>query len=152
MSDMKKIIVTDTCSFPEIGGISGPIVNPVSMRIDAILKMVNCGRHVYECNPADIADRESRVLLTVENYNTDNFSGKVETPVTPEPTPVVTQQDTKPVETPVAQTSATTNSTANTGSINTPDVKTSTPNSSTPATDNKGAANASTTQNNTNKK
>jgi hypothetical protein len=77
----KYIVVSSIGSIGELGGISGPIINPTLQPISKIVQMVHNRKKVYEVNPNDFSDR---VLLTLRNVRTNNF---------PEPTATVVESE-----------------------------------------------------------
>lgn len=66
----KLIVVESYGSITELGGISGPILNPCRVPISTIVRMVNNHRKVYEVNPSNYSER---IRLTLKNVKTDNF-------------------------------------------------------------------------------
>jgi hypothetical protein len=63
---MKYVSINDNCVLPELGNISGPIINPVWISIDTIWKLLVNRRHVYEhC----ITDPTKYVVLNRSNYD-----------------------------------------------------------------------------------
>ena len=76
MAERKLVIVNDNGILHELGGIGGPICTPTRIPIDAILKMINNKRHVFECDPSDPRNTERQVRLTQANYKSDNFGTK----------------------------------------------------------------------------
>lgn len=66
----KLIIVESNGTIGELGGISGPILNPFEVPLSVIVRMINSHKHVYEVNPDN---RNERVRLTLQNVRRDNF-------------------------------------------------------------------------------
>lgn len=66
----KLIVVESYGSLSELGGISGPILNPCRVPISTIVRMINNHRKVFEVNPTKYSDR---IRLTLKNVKTDNF-------------------------------------------------------------------------------
>ena len=95
----KKLVVVDFKGpLSELGGISGPITNPVKLEIPIIIKMITAHRGVFEVNPKNTSER---VLLTLQNVKLKNFHN-VESKTTLKPEPVVNKSsnnstDNKPV-------------------------------------------------------
>lgn len=106
MVERKLVVVKDACILPELGGIGGPILAPTRIPLDAILKMINNKRHVYECYPNDPRNEDLRVLLDQSNYKANNFENKgvtapvPEAPVSEPETPVAEETAAPVVETP----------------------------------------------------
>lgn len=71
----KKVVIMATGFIPELGGISGPILNPQNLQIGVVQSLVNARRKVYECNPDNT---DERILLTTKNVLLDNFPKKKE--------------------------------------------------------------------------
>lgn len=66
-----KLVVIDTVGpIDELGGISGPVVNPCTVTVSTIIRMITSHRKVYEVSPSDTS---KRVLLTLQNVNKENF-------------------------------------------------------------------------------
>ena len=86
---MKRCIINTPGPIAELGFISGPITNPCKLEMDVLRRLVKNGREVYEVNPENPAQK---VLLTIENYDADNFSVKVD------PTADVKEDDCEPVK------------------------------------------------------
>ena len=74
MSERKLVVVKDNVILHELGGIGGPILTPTRITIDAILKMINNKRHVFECYPNDPRNESLWVELTNANYKSNNFN------------------------------------------------------------------------------
>ena len=70
MADTKLVTIASVGSLPELGGISGPVINPCSLPIETIVKLLNGHKKVYEVNPAK---KSERVLLTLKNVKSVNF-------------------------------------------------------------------------------
>ena len=67
---IKRCIVNTTGPIPELGYISGPITNPCKLELSVLQRMVKNGREIYEIDPSN---SDNKVLLTLDNYNSDNF-------------------------------------------------------------------------------
>lgn len=68
MADMMKkyVSINDNRLLPELGNISGPILNPIWLDIDVIWRLLVNRRHVYEhC----ITDPDKYVILNKSNYD-----------------------------------------------------------------------------------
>lgn len=70
LTDRKLVTVETYGTLTELGGISGPILNPCFMDIKTIMVLVTNRRKVFECNPANTDDR---IKLTTKNVRTQNF-------------------------------------------------------------------------------
>lgn len=68
----KLIVVESPGAITELGGISGPVLNPCYVPITLINRMINKHRAVYEVNPNDYTER---VRLSLKNLRTKNFKG-----------------------------------------------------------------------------
>ena len=69
-----KLVVVETNGvLGELGGISGPILNPIPIEIDVINQLLNRKRRVYEVDPKDPKNKEKRVLWNLRNLRTNNF-------------------------------------------------------------------------------
>lgn len=66
----KLIVIEWDGTIGELGGISGPVLNPTLQPMSVIIKMVYNRKNVYEVNPNDYSDR---VLLNLRNVREDNF-------------------------------------------------------------------------------
>ena len=71
----KLIIVESSGVISELGGISGPILNPCYVPVHTILTMLNHHRKVLEVNPKNYNDR---IRLSLKNLNKNNFSDSEE--------------------------------------------------------------------------
>ena len=67
----KLIIVESIGSIGELGGISGPILNPCYVPLDTINLMLNHQRKVYEVNPKNYSEK---VRLSLKNLRKQNFA------------------------------------------------------------------------------
>ena len=92
LEEQKLIVIESSGSITELGGISGPVINPCLVPISTILAMLNHHRRVYEVNPKN---HNEKVRLTLKNLRTQNF--KVE-----EVKPVVKAEPPKAPVAPVA--------------------------------------------------
>lgn len=85
--ETKKLVTVETVGpIDELGGISGPILNPCPIGISAIVRMITAHRKVYEVNPSN---PDQKVLLTLQNVRTVNFPNQkkvVKANVAPNPT------------------------------------------------------------------
>ena len=70
MADTKLVTIASAGSIPELGGISGPVINPCSLPIETIVKLLNGHKKVYEVNPAK---KSERVLLTLQNILSSKY-------------------------------------------------------------------------------
>ena len=71
MQEKQKLVVIETNgTLPELGGISGPILNPCLLKESVLIRMVGNHRKVYEVNPKNSSDR---IRLTLKNVRTENF-------------------------------------------------------------------------------
>ena len=66
----KLVTVETNGTLVELGGISGPIINPCFIDETTIIRMVGNNKKVYEVNPANHAQK---VRLNLKNVKTDNF-------------------------------------------------------------------------------
>ena len=144
MAERKLVVVHDSGILQELGGIGGPITTPTRIPIDAILKMINNKRHVYECYPNDPRNPDLRVQLTQANYKSDNFkkpdaepvdevseTPEVETPETPvveeaakeqEPQVEATQNEPNVIGIPTTEQEHTNDSASETPEVETPET------------------------------
>ena len=67
----KLIVVESPGAITELGGISGPVLNPCYVSIPLINRMINKHRAVYEVNPNNYSER---IRLSLKNLRTKNFS------------------------------------------------------------------------------
>lgn len=68
---MKKlIIVKSSGTLPIYGGISGPIINPITLDTKDIVELINKSKEIYEVNPYNINEK---IKLTRVNCTTENF-------------------------------------------------------------------------------
>lgn len=93
MVERKLVVVANSGPLKELDNLCGPISSPVRITMDAIHKMVLNGKKVYECNPAAPGNEEMRVLLTIQNYDKDNFSSEPVAEIPKEP-----EQKSEPAE------------------------------------------------------
>ena len=70
MENTKLVTINSKGSLPELGGISGPVINPCKLPIETIVKLLNGHKKVYEVNPAN---KSERVALTLQNVRSVNF-------------------------------------------------------------------------------
>lgn len=69
--ETQKLVVIETIgTINELGGISGPVLNPSLQPISTLVRMVYNRKKVYEVNPNNYNDR---VLLTLKNVRANNF-------------------------------------------------------------------------------
>ena len=66
----KLVVIEHHGSISEMGGISGPILNPCYVDIKILNKMLNRHRLVKEVNPAN---PKERIVLNLRNLCTKNF-------------------------------------------------------------------------------
>lgn len=78
LNSKKLVVIQSIGALPELGGISGPIINPSLIGVDTIVRLLNNHRAVYEVNPANLKER---VRLNLKNVKRENFP-----PVTVQPT------------------------------------------------------------------
>ena len=76
----KLVTIASKGSITELGGISGPIINPCRLDISTIVSLINGHKRVYEVNPAN---KSERILLTLKNAKAKNFPDVVNPVVTP---------------------------------------------------------------------
>ena len=76
----KLVTIASKGTISELGGISGPIINPCKLDVVTIVSLINGHKRVYEVNPAN---KSERVLLTLKNVKTKNFPDVVNPVVTP---------------------------------------------------------------------
>lgn len=83
-AETTKLVVIDSMgSIEELGGISGPIINPTRLPVSIITKLITSRKKVFEVNPANLSER---IRLTMQNVRTVNFkqvSPKVKANVAP---------------------------------------------------------------------
>ena len=72
--NQKLIVVESIGSISELGGISGPILNPCWVDLHTINLMLNRHRRVYEVNPNNVKER---VALNLMNLRGQNFAAPV---------------------------------------------------------------------------
>ena len=72
MSNIEKKLVTveSVGTITELGGISGPIINPSFIDVPTIIRMINSHKKVYEVNPNNPSEK---VKLSLKNARTNNF-------------------------------------------------------------------------------
>lgn len=73
--ETKLVIVQNNGALSELGGISGPILNPCRLDVATIIRMINNHRRVYEVNPNNHSEK---VLLSLKNATSKNFKAPVE--------------------------------------------------------------------------
>ena len=74
MAELKKYVtVESTGSIPELGGISGPILNPCYLPLTVVMRLITARKKVYEVNPNNTAEK---VLLTTSNVRKTHFEPK----------------------------------------------------------------------------
>ena len=78
LEEQKLIVIESSGSITELGGISGPVINPCLVPISTILSMLNHHRRVYEVNPKN---HNEKVRLTLKNLRTQNFKVEEVAPV-----------------------------------------------------------------------
>ena len=66
----KLVVIKSIGTIAELGGISGPIINPCRVDINTIVRMITAHRAVYEVNPKN---KEEMVKLTLQNVMEANF-------------------------------------------------------------------------------
>ena len=75
----KLVVIKSIGTIAELGGISGPIINPCRVDINTIVRMITSHRAVYEVNPNN---KSEMVKLNIHNGMENNFpevkSSKVE--------------------------------------------------------------------------
>ena len=76
----KLVTIASKGSIPELGGISGPVINPCKLSIETIVRLINGHKKVYEVNPAN---KSEKLLLNLKNVKMQNFPEKVNSTVTP---------------------------------------------------------------------
>lgn len=78
--ETKKLVVIDSKgSITELGGISGPVINPCSLPVETIVKLINGHKKVYEVNPAN---KKERLRLNLKNVKMENFPKKANPVIT----------------------------------------------------------------------
>lgn len=68
--EQKLITVNSAGTITELGGISGPVLNPCWVPIPTINVMLNHHRKVYEVNPKNYSEK---VALSLKNLTKKNF-------------------------------------------------------------------------------
>lgn len=68
--NVKLVTIENSGTINELGGISGPIINPCPIDISTIVHLIHGHKKVYEVNPSN---PNQKVLLTLKNVNTVNF-------------------------------------------------------------------------------
>ena len=69
----KLVTIASKGSISELGGISGPVINPCRLSVETIIKLINGHKKVYEVNPAN---KSERLLLNLKNVKMQNFPEK----------------------------------------------------------------------------
>lgn len=69
----KLVTIASKGSINELGGISGPVINPCRLSVETIVKLINGHKKVYEVNPAN---KSERLLLNLKNVKMQNFPEK----------------------------------------------------------------------------
>ena len=69
----KLVTIASKGSISELGGISGPVINPCRLSVETIVKLINGHKKVYEVNPAN---KSERLLLNLKNVKMQNFPEK----------------------------------------------------------------------------
>lgn len=72
----KLVTVAHNGTIVELGGISGPIINPCKVQRSSIIAMINNQKKVYEVNPTNPSEK---VLLNLINIDKVNFPEAVKT-------------------------------------------------------------------------
>lgn len=84
VTEQKLVIVTSNGAISELGGITGPILNPCYVPVMTINTMLTKHRVVYEVNPKDYTQK---VRLSLKNLRINNFEDSTQvTPVRKAPT------------------------------------------------------------------
>lgn len=70
--EKKKLVTVEyNGSITELGGISGPIINPCKIAISTLVKMLHNGKKIFEVNPADTT---KKIRLSLSNVNKKNYN------------------------------------------------------------------------------
>lgn len=95
---MKKlIIVKSSGALPIYGGISGPIINPITLDTKDIVELINKSKEIYEVNPYNM---DETIKLTRVNCTTENFKKVVPMNISTDdkkPADTTTTEDSKEV-------------------------------------------------------
>lgn len=100
-TEIKKLITIETAGpLSELGGISGPIINPCYVELTKIVRLVNGHKKVYEVNPNN---HDDKILLTLRNVREENFKKEVKEqkvkPIDPKPVEKAGKKETPKTET-----------------------------------------------------
>ena len=69
-SEKKLVVIRSGGPLGELGGISGPILNPAYIEVEKIGKMIQNNRLIFECNPLN---PNERIRLNTSNWSKSNF-------------------------------------------------------------------------------
>lgn len=70
----KYVIISSSGPIKELGNLTGPIVTPVRLSQETILKIIKSGHKVYEVNPSN---HREKILLTFMNATDKHFNTKL---------------------------------------------------------------------------
>lgn len=79
--EQKLITVNSAGTITELGGISGPVLNPCYVPIPTITALLNHHRVVYEVNPKNYNEK---IRLSLKTLTKKNFTSEDEAPITSE--------------------------------------------------------------------
>lgn len=79
--EQKLITVNSAGTISELGGISGPVLNPCYVPIPTITTLLNHYRVVYEVNPKNYNEK---IRLSLKTLTKKNFASEDEAPITSE--------------------------------------------------------------------
>lgn len=87
---MKYVVITSHGQLPTLGGISGPIQNPIKLNEQQIYQLLTTQKKVFEVESPNMKNK--KVELTLFNYNKNNFPYEIHPVVIP-PTPIEPKSD-----------------------------------------------------------
>lgn len=74
---VKLVTIETKGSIVELGGISGPVINPTILPISTIVALLNGHKKVFEVNPAN---KDEKIRLSLKNVRTENFATPIVSP------------------------------------------------------------------------
>ena len=89
----KLVTIASKGSLVELGGITGPVINPCRLPVAKIVELLNGHKKVFEVNPNN---KSEKIQLTLKNVKAKNFKD----PVKESPKANVAPTVTKPIEAP----------------------------------------------------
>lgn len=70
----KYVVISSSGLIKELGNLTGPVVTPVRLSQETILKIIKSGHTVYEVNPSN---HKEKILLTFMNATDKHFNTKL---------------------------------------------------------------------------